>query len=68
MESLVVILALTGAIMNARAMRSGFYVWFVSNLLGSSLFMANGLYGMSGLYLVFAALNIYGLTTWKKST
>lgn len=65
MEGVVVVLALIGAYMNARAIRSGFYVWFLANLLGSIFFVSQGLYGMAGLYLAFGALNIYGLAVWR---
>jgi nicotinamide riboside transporter PnuC len=64
MEGVVVVLALIGAYMNARAIRSGFYVWFLANLLGSIFFISQGLYGMAGLYLVFGVFNIYGLAVW----
>ena len=66
MEGVVVVLALIGAYMNARAIRSGFYVWFLANLLGSIFFVSQGLYGMAGLYLAFGALNIFGLTAWPR--
>ena len=65
MEGVVVVLALIGAFMNARAIRYGFYIWFLANLLGSIFFVSQGLYGMAGLYLAFGALNIYGLASWK---
>jgi nicotinamide riboside transporter PnuC len=66
LELLIVSLAIGGAIFNARRMIEGFYIWFIANVLGVIFFFSKGLYGFAILYSLYAALNVYGYSQWKK--
>jgi len=65
-DIIIVVLALAGTLLNAHMKRTGFIVWFVSNigLIFANLEMQR--YAFAFLYFVYAWLCIYGWITWGK--
>ena len=64
--SLVSVLAVTGAILNARRRIEGFYLWIVAN---TALLIRNlciGKYAQVGLWFAYLVICIVGIATWKK--
>jgi len=74
MELLVIIewagtlCSLLGAILNARKMREGFYIWTVGNVFWIMLALSKHLYGMLTMTLVFTVINFIGIYSWKKKS
>ena len=65
-DLIATILSILGAILNAKGMISGFYVWLVSN----SLWM---LYGgitnqsyIIATFFMYSIITLYGIDCWKK--
>lgn len=59
-------LALAGTILNANRNKSGFYLWFFTNLFWVIVDFKAGLYAQSALFLAYTLLAIKGIITWTK--
>lgn len=65
LEVLSVLTGIGGAILNAKLKVSGFYLWFVSNLILFVLSVSHSLYGIAILQIFYALTCIYGISHWK---
>jgi nicotinamide riboside transporter PnuC len=60
------ILAITGALLNARKMISGYWVWILSNAIWLVLSLIRKDYAQSVLWAVYIAISSYGIYCWMK--
>jgi hypothetical protein len=59
------VIAIIGAILNALAMKEGFYLWIVSNSLFIYFSYKNKHWGMFTIFCVYLLVSIIGIIYWK---
>ena len=62
----IVIIAILGAIFNARANIFGYYLWICSNIGLAILNLLAKNYPQMVLFIVYSVIVIYGIYSWKK--
>ena len=61
------VIAIVGAVLNARQSIKGFYLWLVSN---TGFIVINFLIGMPAqatLFIVYNIITVYGIYQWRKT-
>ena len=59
-------LATIGAVLNARGLISGFYVWIASNLILVTINFVTHHYPQALLFVVYCGTSSYGIYQWGK--
>jgi nicotinamide riboside transporter PnuC len=62
-----VVIAITGAVLNARKNIISYYFWVVSNAMIIVLNLMQGRYDMVALFSVYLCICIYGLLNWRRN-
>lgn len=67
MDGLIGILGVLGAWWLAQSYLENWLLWLAAGLLGTILCLAQGLYWMAGLYLVYIFASAWGWMNWRKN-
>lgn len=59
------VIAIIGAILNAFAMKQGFYLWLVSNSMFAYFSYKNRHWGLLLVFIVYLVICVTGLIYWK---
>lgn len=62
---LIMVVNLSGTVLNSRQKISGFYIWGVCNILWACVNFSHGIFWQGVQNLIFLALNVYGLLCWR---
>ena len=65
-DALIAALSIVATWMTARKIVECWYLWISANYLGFGLYMFQGLFLTSILYLVYANISIFGFMSWRK--
>ena len=60
------LLAIVGAILNAKVIRGGFSVWIVANACLIAFAALTENWGIFTLFVVYTGISIFGLQDWKR--
>ena len=60
------IVAIIGAILNAKGIRGGFSFWLVANACLVTFGVLSGNWGIFTLFLIYTGTSIYGLWAWGR--
>lgn len=66
MDGIIGITGVIGAWWLANSYKENWYVWMLSDGLGTALCLSQGLWWMAGLYAVYTAVSVLGLLNWRK--
>ena len=64
---IITVIALTGAILNAKQNKWGFILWIISNSYLCILNHINHQYAQSVLFLAYLIITVSGFITWCKN-
>lgn len=62
----ICITGLVGHLLIARQDKRGYWFWIVGNFAIIKLSLADGRYGMAGLFLVYTFISLHALRSWTK--
>lgn len=65
-DGIIGITGVVGAWWLANSYKENWYVWMVSDALGTALCISQGLWWMACLYAVYTAVSVAGLLNWRK--
>jgi len=68
LELTATILSLIGNFLVARKNHFGFYIWILSNVVWIVFDMQHKMFSQMTMFIVYTALNIYGLYHWRKES
>jgi len=65
-EWVATFLSIIGAILNARRLKCGFYLWLAANGMWLTFSLRRGLYGASLMWFVYSCICVWGIICWTK--
>ena len=64
---LIALIGMTGAVLNAKQKKIGFYFLIVSNLANMALYLSVGWYGKTFFAILKNLINVWGIVNWTKN-
>lgn len=66
-QAFIIATGLAGHFLVARRRPLGYWFWIAGNLALIALFGARHLYGMVALYVIYTAISLYAIRSWRSA-